>query len=286
MDIRFLESLTAVVEQGSIAGAARVQNLTPAAVSQRIQALERVFNKELLIRVAHSAKPTEACLNLLPRSRMLIREAKLLQDDLDPAGVSGTVNIGAISTALTGVIPSALKRLASEYPNIKPKIIRGNSSELYNDFQDNLLDAVIIEMPPFEMPKSVDYKVLRREKLTLLSHTTIDEPINTFLEKQQYIRYDPESWGGMKAEQYIQDNDLQLDLLCDTTSLEAISVMIGSEMGVSLVPRWAAFNSHTSGLASKEIDDERYTRNIVLVTSRNSSKVTMVNKLKHCLINQ
>jgi DNA-binding transcriptional LysR family regulator len=41
MDIRFLESLIAVVETGSIAGAARLQYLTAAAVSQRIQALEK-----------------------------------------------------------------------------------------------------------------------------------------------------------------------------------------------------------------------------------------------------
>ncbi|WP_305417582.1 LysR family transcriptional regulator [Photobacterium leiognathi] len=43
MDTRFLETLITVVEQGSIAAAAREQLLTPAAVSQRIQSLEREF---------------------------------------------------------------------------------------------------------------------------------------------------------------------------------------------------------------------------------------------------
>ena len=36
MDSRFLESLVAVVEEGSIAAAARAQGITPAAISQRI----------------------------------------------------------------------------------------------------------------------------------------------------------------------------------------------------------------------------------------------------------
>lgn len=72
MDTRFLESLVAVVETGSIASAARLQNLTATAVSQRIPALEVEFDTPLLSRSAHSARPTEACLNLLPRAQTLL----------------------------------------------------------------------------------------------------------------------------------------------------------------------------------------------------------------------
>ena len=64
MDIRYLESLISVAEQGSIASAARAQNLTPAAVGQRIALLEKHFGTDLLNRNAHRAIPTEACLRL------------------------------------------------------------------------------------------------------------------------------------------------------------------------------------------------------------------------------
>ena len=43
MDIRYLESLITIVELGSIARAAHAQNLTPAAVGQRIHAIEKNF---------------------------------------------------------------------------------------------------------------------------------------------------------------------------------------------------------------------------------------------------
>lgn len=286
MDIRFLESLAAVVEQGSIAGAARVQNLTPAAVSQRIQALEREFDKELLTRVAHSAKPTEACLNLLPRSRHLINEARLLRNDLDPSGLSGTINIGAISTALAGMIPTALHDLALSYPNIKPKIVPGSSADLYRDFQSDLLDAVLIELPPFTLPKSVDFQVLRSESLTLLASPDHKGSVASILESQPYIRYDPRTWGGLKAEQYIQDRNLRPNTLCDIDSFEAISLMVAKGMGVSLVPQWFGFEARTANLAKMEIKSPRYIRKIILATPRNSSKITMINKLKHYLLNQ
>lgn len=284
MDIRFLESLAAVVEQGSIAGAARAQNLTPAAVSQRIQALEREFDKELLTRVAHRAKPTEACLNLLPRSLRLISEARLLRNDLDPAGLSGTLNIGAISTVLSGMMPKALQAMAHSFPNIKPKIAPGNSANLYRDFQADLLDAILIEMPPFIMPKTLDFEVLRTENLVMLSATAHTGSIADALESQPYIRYDPSTWGGLKAEQYIQDHNLCPDTLCDIDSFEAITVMVSKGMGVSLVPHWTGFNARTSHLSKTEIKSERYVRKIILVTPRNSPKITMIDKLKHYLL--
>ncbi len=81
MDIRFLESLVAVVEGGSISAAARVQGLTATAISQRIRTLEAEFGADLLIRSGHRASPTKACLNLLPRARNLILETAMLKRD-------------------------------------------------------------------------------------------------------------------------------------------------------------------------------------------------------------
>ena len=70
MDIRYLESLISIIELGSIARAARAQNLTPAAVGQRIATLEKLFDIALLDRSTHRAVPTEACIRLLPRAVM------------------------------------------------------------------------------------------------------------------------------------------------------------------------------------------------------------------------
>ncbi|MFN4204672.1 MAG: LysR family transcriptional regulator, partial [Tabrizicola sp.] len=91
------------METGSIISAARREKLTSAAISQRVQALERSLGTTLLVRHARSVAPTEACLLLLPRIRHLIREASLLRDDLDERQISGEMRIGAISTVMTGL---------------------------------------------------------------------------------------------------------------------------------------------------------------------------------------
>lgn len=56
METRYLKSLIAVVDSGSIADAARAEHLTAAAVGQRVQALERELGFALLSRSGHAAR--------------------------------------------------------------------------------------------------------------------------------------------------------------------------------------------------------------------------------------
>ncbi|HEX7915417.1 LysR family transcriptional regulator, partial [Rudaea sp.] len=47
MDTQFLHTFVSVVERGSMAAAARVLDITPAAVAQQIRTLEREFGVPL-----------------------------------------------------------------------------------------------------------------------------------------------------------------------------------------------------------------------------------------------
>lgn len=133
MDVRFLESLICVVDSGSIAETARIQSITAAAVSQRIQSLEQQLDCSLLNRAGHKVKPTESCMNLLSRARRIVSDTHSLSADIDSSGLSGVFRIGAISTALTSMIPNALKQLGKYAPNAKWNISPGTSSALYKE---------------------------------------------------------------------------------------------------------------------------------------------------------
>jgi DNA-binding transcriptional LysR family regulator len=267
LDIRFLESLLAVIDTGSIAAAARRQNLTPAAVSQRIQTLEKQFDTQLLARNAHSAKPTETCMALLPRMRRLLAEAQALSEDLDVPHLAGELSIGAISTALTGMMPTALKRFAELVPQIRAKITPGASDVLYEAVLAEELDAAILVKPPFALPKSLKMKSLRRERLLLLtSGSTKGRHVADILNSAPYIRYDPDSWGGAMAARFIESAELQPEIFCDLDGLEAIAILVANGVGNSLVPAWAGFRPE--GLCVTEIDTEdRYGREIVFLQS-------------------
>ncbi|MEH6446260.1 MAG: LysR family transcriptional regulator [Oceanospirillaceae bacterium] len=266
MDIQFLKSLVAVVEEGSIAGAARIQMITPAAVSQRIQALEREFGCLLLSRAGHKVKPTDACNNMLPRTRRLIVESQALIGDVDGSGLTGTLRVGVISTALTGLIPQALQGIESMAPSAKVHVIPGTSIELYRAIQKNELDIAIMVLPPSIIPKSLRCRVLRSEPLMLIHHKSIKGSVSEILQNNRYIRYDPLCWGGHLANQFLQDQTIYTNPMFDLDSLEAITSLVSKSMGVSLVPSWAGLDLERSNLSATIIKEAKYHRKLILMS--------------------
>lgn len=212
MDVRFLRSLVAVIETGSIAAAARRENRSAAAISQRVKALERTLGCTLLMRTAHAAWPSDQCLLLLPRIQSVIEQARQLQEHLSQDELSGEINIGAISTALTGVLPGLIERLTVSAPKLRLKITPGDSRSLYEKLLNQEVDAAILVRPPFQPPKALSMALLRAEPLILIAPAEWGaQSLAALLGERPFIRYDARSWGGQ----------------------------IAQGMGVSLVPQWA-----------------------------------------------
>lgn len=283
MDTRYLRSLIAVVECGSIAKAARLENLTAAAVSQRIVALERQLGLELLVRVGHEAKPSLACMDLLPRARAIINEVALLAGDVDTQGLTGPLRIGAVSTVLTGLLPQALRSLTRSTPQLKPVIVPGTSRSLYQALEANELDAALVVAPPFALPRTFDAVLLRKEPLVFLSNEHSTQTIDARLQRCPYIQYDPDAWGGRHAVQYLQDHGLTPAALLDLDALETIALLTSQGLGVSLVPCWSGIERWTESCVVEDVGDERYDRKIVLISHAQGARVRMVDALKQAL---
>ena len=284
MDIRYLDSLIAVVELGSIAHAARSQNLTAAAVGQRIQALEKHFNTALLNRGSHKATPTEACLNLLPRARHIVHEFYSMSADIDHSGLSGKFHLGAISTALTGMLPMAIKQLAQSAPGLLLQIKPGTSNSLFADLTDRRIDAAIIVLPPYSLPSTYHYQVLREEPLILLSNQSRGKTIRQKLIQNPYICYDSQSWGGLMASQFLKDKNIEIEPYYELDALEAIEKLVQQEMGVSLVPLWAGLDLKSSSIEAEFVRPNRYARRVVLVTPVDSARKRIISVLNQAML--
>jgi DNA-binding transcriptional LysR family regulator len=283
VDTRFLDSLIAVVENGSIAGAARQQGLTSAAVSQRVIALEKELGCKLLSRSSHVAKPTEACLNILKRAHKIVRETEDLKSDIDTSILTGTLKIGAISTALTGILPSALRKLSEIAPQVIPVITPGASKFLYEGLKNEKLDAAILVDPPFDIPKSFVKYILHDEPLLFISKEKRVNSIKDILTTEAFIRYDSKSWGGRFANSFLFDNNIHTKLFCELDALEAICILVSKDMGVSLVPRWMGIEKYSNKIYIKKIPEKKYNRKVVLIVSSQTNRQKKINKLKEAL---
>jgi DNA-binding transcriptional LysR family regulator len=240
MDTTFLESFVMVVEHGSVAEAARRLNLTPAGVTQRLRALEVEFGKSLVVRSGRTLRPTEAGWAILPQAAHLLQNVRDLRSFVHEEEIAGELSLGAISSALTGILPTILAELAMNYPNLTLFIQPGSSTALYSMLIEGTIDAAVISEPEFALPKACEWMTWREEPLVVLAHRGIAER-DTFkiLRDEPLIRYDRRQWGGRLADNYLKHCGIFPKDRYELDSLETIAVLVDRQLGVSLVPDWA-----------------------------------------------
>lgn len=240
MDTRFLESFVAVVEFGSIAEAGRRLNLTSAGVAQRLRVLEEEFGTPLVTRMGRRVHPTEAGVAVFARARPLLHGIHALRQVALDGSQSGELRLGAVSTAMTGILPLVMRGLNTSHPNVNIFVAPGTSKDLYERVIAGDLDAAIIVAPPFRMPKGCDWRLIRKEPLLLIRPEALaDAGPRELLSTQPFIRYDRNHWGGRLAENYLHASGIVPKERFELDALEAIAVMVDSGLGVSLVPDWA-----------------------------------------------
>jgi DNA-binding transcriptional LysR family regulator len=237
MDIEFLSNLVLVVDSGSMAEAARRVGVTPAAVAQQIQALERELGVSLFVRAGRTVIPTEAGHRVIERARGLVREFSELKAVALEGEAAGELRIGTITTALLSLLPDVLASFAAAFPQAKVLIRAGTSMELYETLQRGDVDVVICLHPAFALPKAYDWHLLREEPIVVLAHSKLaDQDPHELLRREPFIRYDRSLGGGKQADQYLRAAKIVPHELFELNALMAIAMMVDRGLGVSLVP--------------------------------------------------
>lgn len=277
MDTQFLNTFVTVVDQGSMAAAARMLNITPAAVAQQIRTLEREIGATLIARVGRTVSVTEEGSRILQRSRDLLRNVADLRSVANDNAVSGELRLGACPTALAGMLPDALARMVEAFPQINVFIKPGYSADLYKAVEEGDLDAAIVLQAPYDLPKTCEWQLLREEPLIVLAPESMaDRDPHELLATQPLIRYDRHQWGGRQADEYLRAAGIVPRERFELNALNAIAVMVDRGLGVSLVPDWARPWPEGLRLVRIPLPDATVPRRIGIVWSRSSVRVRLV----------
>lgn len=116
-DLRFL---LAIQENGSLVATARALGLTPSAVSQRLQQLEKKLGARLVDRTARSLRFTQEGALLCERGAELIRQLDALSEDLQTrqGGLVGTLKINAPLGFGRRYIAPVISDFQQEHPDV------------------------------------------------------------------------------------------------------------------------------------------------------------------------
>lgn len=124
-------SFLAVLEEGSLSGAARALNIAQPTVGRHIDTLEQAFGEALFTRSVHGLLPTEAADALRPHAEAIASHAAaLLRAASGRRGVvEGTVRITASEVIGVEVLPSILAALRDAHPRLIQELALSNTVE-------------------------------------------------------------------------------------------------------------------------------------------------------------
>ncbi len=280
MDTQFLNTFVAVADRGSMAAAARVLNITPAAVAQQIRTLERELGAPLIARAGRTVSLTEEGSRILQRARDLLRDVADMRSIANDSEVSGELRLGACPTALAGMLPDILARMVDKFPQINVFIRPGYSAELYRAVEAGELDAALVLQAPYNLPKTCDWQLLREEPLVMIAPAKLEgrDP-HDLLRSEPLIRYDRNQWGGRVADDYLRAAGIVPHERFELNGLNAIAVMVDRGLGVSLVPDWARPWPEGLDLVRIPLPLPSEPRRIGMVWSRSSVRIRLVTVL-------
>ena len=119
IDIGLLRAFVAVVESGSVTDAARLLNLTQAAVSQQLKRLEELFGTQLFER-RHKrlalAPPGE---RLMSHAQRLIALNDEVWGTMNAPAYEGEVRLGVPHDLVGPYLPPVLRRVDKAWPRVR-----------------------------------------------------------------------------------------------------------------------------------------------------------------------
>lgn len=117
-DWALYRTLLAVLDEGSLSGAARRLAITQPTVARHIDALEAMFGADLFLRSQRGLEPTDLARTLRPHAQVMATAAATLLRTASgaPGAVEGTVRISASEVVGVEYLPLILTRLRREHP--------------------------------------------------------------------------------------------------------------------------------------------------------------------------
>ena len=145
MDLRQLEVVVAIADEGTLSAAAARLHLVQSGVSTTLAGLEREVGARLFERTPRRAVPTEAGAALLPVARELLALAGHAADVVDQArhGLRGSLTVGTMTTHDPVDLPGLLGGFATAHPDVTVTLraVPHGTEGLVRAVADGTLDA-------------------------------------------------------------------------------------------------------------------------------------------------
>ncbi len=240
-----LRLFVSVVEEGTIAAAAKREHIAAAAVSKRLSELEELLDSKLLNRTNKGITPTDAGLSLLFMARSVLNNLNeiVVQMRDYSHGRRGSVHVLANISAITQFLPGLIKSFMDLYPLINVSLEEKQSLAITKAVAENRADIGIFT----RLPHGADIEVFpfRTDRLVLLvpnGDPLAERQSVKFSETLEHEHIALRSGTHLNFQLIKAANDLgrSLKIRMEVSSYDAMCLMVQAGLGIGIMPEGSA----------------------------------------------
>lgn len=171
MEVKELNYIIAIAEEGSISKASERLFMAQSSLSQFLGRLEHEIGSKLFVRTSTGVRPTEAGRLMLAYAYQQLSEYHRVRDeiqDVDHLKV-GRVIMGISTFRGTFLLPPVLKEFRMKYPGINVIIVEANSIALEGMLRAGTIDIALIVLP-VKILKPEDAELLMHDEMCIITH--------------------------------------------------------------------------------------------------------------------
>ncbi|MGI5239842.1 LysR family transcriptional regulator [Dactylosporangium sp. CA-139066] len=153
MDLNLLQALDALLEEGSVLGAAERMRVTPPAMSRTLGRIRRATGDAILVRTGRTMTATPYALRVRADVHRLVQEAQALlapDRDVDPATLERTFTLRLHDAVTAAIGPGLLAAVRHRAPLVRLRFLaeaEGDTSDLRHGRVDAEIGASEPELP-------------------------------------------------------------------------------------------------------------------------------------------
>lgn len=255
-----LRLFVSVIEEGTIAAAAKREHIAAAAVSKRLSELEVLLDSQLLVRSNKGITPTAAGVSLLYMARSALNNLNeiVVQMRDYSHGLRGSVQVLANISAITQFMPELIRSFMDRYPLIKVILQERESLAITKGIAENQADIGVFT----RLPHGSDVEVypFREDRLVLLVPT--DHPLAArasvrFDETLDYEFVALRSGTHLNFQLIKAANDAgrSLKIRMEVSNYDALGLMVQAGIGIGIMPQGSVGLYNLSNTCTLGLDE-------------------------------
>jgi DNA-binding transcriptional LysR family regulator len=283
VDIRQLEALLAVAEEGSFTAAADQLHTVQSNVSEHVRQLETELGVQLLVRGRRGTTPTEFGVRVIDRARAIRSEIEALHKDVQMLqGLeTGHATLGVVGTVSRSLVPLVVAEIQRIAPGLSLRLTEGASERLAHEVVERELASAVVTEPVTDARLVVDH--LRDEELVALVPASSPLTGNGAVALRAIAREDlilPPEGNPLRdeLETAARSERVELHVPIEVEGVRLIADLVASGAGISILPETAVPDDQRA-LRSLRIS-RMPPRRLALVTAR-GVQLTLADQAVH-----